>query len=305
MLHPSRSVAGVVLALTAAVTLAHAGFTAPSALAAPRPQSTTTTSSTSSTSTTSTSTTSTTVPPKPKPTVPPTSTTTAPPTTTTTAPPPPLEPGQVPPEVQAMIDAYPRTPARSTDAVVDLTAPLDGIELKPSQYATVFGRFPVAGRARYSHDWIFPRHVPDFHVHEGTDVFADRGTPVLAPTAGRVRTTHGAVGGLSVHVVQPDGTYWYLAHLDAIADGISDGTEVVAGQVVGTVGDSGNAAGGAPHVHVEVHPHGGGPLDPKPLLDQYLDEALREAPAKVMRLVALHGPFVRPTKLDPLPEDTK
>ena len=91
-------------------------------------------------------------------------------------------------------------------------------------------------------------------MHEGTDVFAERGTPVLAPTAGRVKITNGSVGGLSVKVVQPDGTYWYLAHLEAVADGIEEGTEVVAGQVVGTVGDSGNAKGGAPHVHVEVHP---------------------------------------------------
>jgi murein DD-endopeptidase MepM/ murein hydrolase activator NlpD len=191
-----------------------------------------------------------------------------------------------------MIDAYPRTPAGSTRELVALLR-----ALPPAARTAGFGRFPVGGAATWSHDWLFPRHSPSFHVHEGTDVFAVRGTPVLSPAAGTARISRGEVGGLAVKVVQRDGTYWYLAHLAGVT--VADGDRVVPGSAVGTVGDSGNAKGGAPHVHVEVHPHGGEPLDPKPLLDQYYDEALGAAPA----LVASHPARVRrsPDRLDPPP----
>jgi murein DD-endopeptidase MepM/ murein hydrolase activator NlpD len=111
-----------------------------------------------------------------------------------------------------------------------------------------FGRFPVAGAATWSHDWLFPRHEPTFHVHQGTDVFAARGTVVQSPAIGTVRVSNGSVGGLAVKVVQDDGTYWYLAHLDEAT--ATDGQRVGLGDPVGLVGDTGNAAGGAPHVHV-------------------------------------------------------
>jgi murein DD-endopeptidase MepM/ murein hydrolase activator NlpD len=180
----------------------------------------------------------------------------------------------VPPELQALIDAYPRTPAGST---ADLVAALEPVT--DAAVTGGYGRFPVGGLATWSHDWLFARHEPSLHLHEGTDVFADRGTPVLSPAAGIARVSSGAVGGLAVTVTQPDGTYWYLAHLDATL--VETGTAVVPGTVVGTVGDTGNARGGAPHVHLEVHPFGGDPLDPKRILDAYAAEALSNAPAFV------------------------
>jgi murein DD-endopeptidase MepM/ murein hydrolase activator NlpD len=194
--------------------------------------------------------------------------------------------------VQALIDAYPRTPAGST---TDLVAALDRVE--PSNRHRGYGRFPVAGLARWSHDWLFPRHTPSFHTHEGTDVFANRGTEVISPTAGLVDVSEGSVGGLAVKVTQLDGTYWYLAHLETAT--VADGDSVVPGDVVGTVGDSGNAKGGAPHVHVEVHPYGGGALDPKGLLDAYYAEALAAAPG----VLAYLGVWDRPVRLHPTPDD--
>lgn len=293
MRHPSRPLVGALIAATALAALVTP------ALAEPGDGSTTTSSSSTTTTTEA----------EPEPTTTTTSTTTkpAPTTTTTAAPPAPappaapeptttttttLLPGQVPPEVQALIDAYPRTAAGSTEELVGILQVVD-----ESKRHRGFGRFPVAGLARWSHDWLFPRHTPSFHTHEGTDVFAERGTPVTSPTAGLVDVSNGLVGGLSVKVTQLDGTFWYLAHLDTIT--VADGDSVVPGDVVGTVGDSGNAKGGAPHVHVEVHPYGGRAHDPKRILDAYYAEALAAAPDVLRHL----GLWVRPVRLDPLPDD--
>ncbi|HVM54158.1 MAG TPA: M23 family metallopeptidase [Acidimicrobiales bacterium] len=264
---PPRSPAGAAV-VTAAVLALAAPAVADGRRSTTTSSTTTTTSSTTSTSSSTTSTSSTTTTTE----APPSTTTT---TTTTTAPAPEpttttLAPGQVPPGVQAMIDAYPRTPAGTT---ADLVAALAA--LPPGAAQAGFGRFPVAGLATWTHDWLFPRHVPAFHVHQGIDLFADRGTPVLAPAAGTVRVTDGAIGGLAVTIVQPDRTTWYLAHLDSVA--VSGGQEVTAGSVIGTVGSSGNAVGGPPHVHLEVRPLGGDVLDPKGLVDLMYAEALAAA----------------------------
>jgi hypothetical protein len=141
-----------------------------------------------------------------------------------------------------------------------------------------FGHFPVAGMADYRDDWWEARFGPPFHLHEGTDIFAARGTPVRAPFAGVVRFDDGGLGGKGAYVTQPDGTYYYMAHLDSFAKRAS-GSAVKQGDVVGYVGDSGNALGGTPHVHFEIHPRGGAAVNPKPILDGWLNEAISNASA--------------------------
>ena len=120
-----------------------------------------------------------------------------------------------------------------------------------------FGRFPVAGYATFTDDWFNPRFTPVFHLHEGTDLFAVGGTPVRAPVDGVVRHTNGGAGGLAVYVRTKEGHEIYMAHLAGYSD-VSPGDQVKVGDVVGFVGDTGNARGGAPHVHFEIHPGGGG-----------------------------------------------
>jgi peptidoglycan LD-endopeptidase LytH len=218
--------------------------------------------------------------------------------TTTTAPPPPpgsapAEPvppgegdgtgtqgrGAMPPELQALMNSVRRSPANNTRALLAALAPLSQYGLDPTQQAIVgFGRFPVAGETVWSDDWWFPRFGPGWRLHQGLDMFAPHGTPVRAPVDGRIRVTNGGLGGLSVYVVQPDKTYWYLTHLSGIAPGIAEGVEVKTGQVVGFVGTSGNAAGGKPHLHIEIHPKGGPAVPPKPVMDKFVTDALALAP---------------------------
>ena len=194
-------------------------------------------------------------------------------TTTTTTP-----PGVVPPEFAAIINSVRRTGGRTTAALLDALRPLQDLGMTAEEAAIVgFGHFPVAGLADYRDDWWEARFGPPFHLHEGTDIFGARGTPVRAPFDGVVRFEDAGLGGKAAYVTQRDGTYYYMAHLDGFSSKFSSGAAVKQGDVVGFLGDSGNAQGGSPHVHFEVHPRGGAAVNPKPLLDAWLNEAIASA----------------------------
>jgi len=129
--------------------------------------------------------------------------------------------------------------------------------------------FPVEGPVEFIDSWGYPRMMgtASAHWHQGTDVFAPRGTPLLAAESGTLaRIGTASLGGLKLWVVGDSGTHYYYAHLSAFAPGIHDGMRVNAGDVVGAVGDTGNARGTPPHLHFEVHPDGAGPVNPYPLL---------------------------------------
>jgi murein DD-endopeptidase MepM/ murein hydrolase activator NlpD len=184
-------------------------------------------------------------------------------------------------DLQAFDDLFAYQPSpgsRSTKEVVDL---LQGAGVESAVIARVLAPFPVLGVAHYSDDWGAPRLVPTFHSHQGVDVFAARGTPVISSSAGVVTEmqTGTAIGGNTVYVTAADGTYFYYAHLEAHAPGLAKGQEVDAGDVLGFVGTSGNAEGTSPHLHYEIHPQGGGPVPPVPYLDSWLKDAIDEAQA--------------------------
>ena len=329
-----RMIPPTLRALTMAVLLvAAATFVAADAGAQIPPILTTTTttpgsssSSTSSSSTSSSTTTSTGL-------LPPATTSTVPDETTTTTTP--VEEGQftefpivpggdgAPPIDEAIgrltipgwaleqINSVPRSGGNGTAKLIEALQPLLAYGFTPEEIARIgFGRFPVAGEARFADDWWYPRFTPDFHLHEGTDIFAGFATSVIAPFDGVVTMGEGRVGGLYTYLTVEDGTYYYFAHLDQLPvlaeeSRITDplaveryafrefdqpvAYRVKAGDVIGTVGDTGNAKGGSPHLHFEVHPGGGEATNPKPILDQWLKEAEVAAPG-VVALYTSSGP---------------
>jgi murein DD-endopeptidase MepM/ murein hydrolase activator NlpD len=116
---------------------------------------------------------------------------------------------------------------------------------------------PVRGHHTVVDNWGAPR--PGGRRHVGNDIFAARGTPVLAPVAGVIRLVHGAVAGNAFYLRGDDGVTYYGAHLDSYARGPG---RVAAGEVVGAVGSTGNAAPLGAHLHFEIHPGGGAPVNP-------------------------------------------
>lgn len=119
---------------------------------------------------------------------------------------------------------------------------------------------PVPG-GTFFNDWGFPRSSGRFHT--GTDLFAPRGSPVLAPEAGIVEQVVGTIGGFQFTLTTTDGTtVYYGSHMDSFGKS----GRVSAGDVIGYVGDSGNARGSRPHLHFEVHPGGGEAINPYPLV---------------------------------------
>ena len=128
------------------------------------------------------------------------------------------------------------------------------------------GAFPVQGMCGFSDTWHAARSGGRLHL--GVDIMAKKGKLLYAVADGTItkvyRDTPGSLAGNGLSLTMADGTYFFYAHLDTFAEGIDVGVKVTAGQVIGTVGDTGNA--GAPHLHFEIHPNGGAAINPYPIV---------------------------------------
>jgi peptidoglycan LD-endopeptidase LytH len=122
---------------------------------------------------------------------------------------------------------------------------------------------PVQGPRAFSNDYGAPRGGGRSHM--GNDILAPKGTPVVANVSGVVTQRDGAVSGLAYFLAGDDGNRYFGAHLDSF--GASG--RVSAGTVIGKVGNTGDAAGGPPHLHFEIHPGGSGYTNPYPTLTKY------------------------------------
>ena len=120
--------------------------------------------------------------------------------------------------------------------------------------------------ASFINDWGYPRSGG--RKHRGNDLFAPSGQPLYAVADGTVSLRNGGLGGIAVWLSADHGVAYYYAHLRGYGPGLSTGSRVSRGQVIGYNGDSGNARGGAPHLHFQLHPGGKTrpPVNPYPTL---------------------------------------
>ena len=123
--------------------------------------------------------------------------------------------------------------------------------------------FPVQGRCGFSDSWHAPR--PGGRLHEGVDIIGARGLAIYAVADGVITRmlSGGPLSGNSIRLTIADGTYFFYAHLDGFAAGLTVGQTVRAGQIIGYLGSTGSTSN---HLHFEVHPKGGAAVNPYPLI---------------------------------------
>lgn len=146
---------------------------------------------------------------------------------------------------------------------VDLNFPTlsEQIQWERSSRGKILGKysFPVLGNHSYADTWGAPRSFGGDRQHEGTDIFALFGTPLVAVTDGWLeKVGWNTYGGWRIGLRGEDGLYYYYAHLSAYAAGIYQGKWVNQGEVLGYVGDSGYGPPGttgrfAPHLHFGIY----------------------------------------------------
>ena len=185
----------------------------------------------------------------------------------------------------------------------------------PTTQAPITQAQPTTEPATTVADWSgvyqFPVNPPDaadyardHHDYPAADIFAACGTPYVAVTSGRIDETStvdfwdsdsddpALRGGLSVTLVGDDGVRYYASHLRAINPGIEAGARVEAGQPLGEVGDTGNAAGTGCHAHFGISPPCGpgdwetrrGKIWPWPYLDSWRDGTHRSPVEEIRTL---------------------
>ena len=126
---------------------------------------------------------------------------------------------------------------------------------------------PVNAATSFSDSWGAPRSGG--RTHKGVDMMAVRNAPLVAIESGTVtRISNSSLGGRSVYLTGVSGAKYYYAHLESFASGISGGTQVNVGDVVGYNGSSGNAPDYLPHLHFQYAPPGSDWVNPYPLVNE-------------------------------------
>jgi murein DD-endopeptidase MepM/ murein hydrolase activator NlpD len=125
--------------------------------------------------------------------------------------------------------------------------------------------FPVGGRTSIGGD--FGSFRADIGAHQGNDLFADFGTPVVAVADGTLANVGTLpISGNRLWVYADSGDQFFYAHLSAFAPAAINDRHVEKGTILGYVGNTGDAEPTPPHLHFEIHPRGGDAVDPRSFL---------------------------------------
>ncbi|HMK92113.1 MAG TPA: M23 family metallopeptidase [Thermoleophilia bacterium] len=164
--------------------------------------------------------------------------------------------------------------------------------------------FPVVGT--YTYTDTFGAYRADMPSgHQGDDIFAAYGSPIVAVQDGTITgisTT--TIGGNNIHLTTGRGDYFYYAHLSRFATGLQIGQVVVAGQTIGYVGNTGDAITTPSHLHFEIHPDGGAAVDPTPYLDAWRSAGHEVTPTKTSAQATIPGATPTPGAIATGPSST-
>ncbi len=117
---------------------------------------------------------------------------------------------------------------------------------------------PIRGIVSFIDSWGYPRHQG---AHKGVDLMAARGVPNVAVVSGNVTFKEGGTSGMGAYLRGDDGHLYYYFHLSGYEGGPR---HVAQGEVIGYVGNTGDARYTATHTHFEIHPGGGAAVNPYP-----------------------------------------
>ena len=150
-----------------------------------------------------------------------------------------------------------------TGTLTNPTALKLGIITAPAVSIAVF---PVQGKCSFENTWHAPRGTDRLHL--GVDIIAKEGNLEYAVADGTITKLYTVgvdkLAGNGVRLTMANRTYFFYGHMSKLADGITIGTKVKAGQVIGYVGKTGDT--NTSHLHFEVHPLGGDAIDPTPVV---------------------------------------
>ncbi|MGH2813885.1 MAG: peptidoglycan DD-metalloendopeptidase family protein, partial [Actinomycetota bacterium] len=173
-------------------------------------------------------------------------------------------------DVKAAMTDMQKLEARSKATVAKLTGTFEKAKQSADKLAgfnathLVNGRWtscPVSKPFSFVNSWGAARSGG--RAHKGTDIMNPLGNKVHAIVDGVVsRQTTSSLGGVSLYLQGADGNEYYYAHLMRYTSTV--GQRVKAGELIAINGQTGNARFTAPHVHFEVHPGGGAPVNPYP-----------------------------------------
>ncbi len=150
-------------------------------------------------------------------------------------------------------------------------------------------------------------------VHQGEDIFAPRGAYVVSPTDAVVTRidTRGA-GGIAVYTANPGNETFYYAHMTAVGPMVTVGAKLAPGDLIGYVGNTGDAEGSSTHLHFQIFSMDG-PINPYPrLTSQFTDDERIYALARIIdhsgdrvlaaqSIVRLYGDFLKQSHTTTLP----